>query len=286
MSLFDAIFKNRPKERGAYQGYYKMLNGYRPAFTSWGGSIYESELIRAAIHAKAKHVAKLKVETQGAARPALTAKLKNNPNQWQTWSQFLYRLDTILEVHNTAYIVPVYDEYGEPSGVFSVLPKKCELVQFGGVPYLRYTFSNGQKAAVELAYCGIMVKHQYRDDLIGENNASMLPTMELIHIQNQGIKEGVKSAATYRFLAQLSNFASEEDLAKERKQFSEKNFGREAEAGGLLLFPNTYSNIKQIDAKRRNRKKRFRRYFCVHNHGEICDGIDKFGLFLYYVKRE
>lgn len=249
MGLFDAIFKNRPKERGVYQGAYKLLNGYRPAFTTWGGSIYESELIRAAIHAKAKHISKLNVQFNGSARPALIAKLKNNPNQWQTWSQFLYRWDTILEVHNTAIVVPVYDEYGEISGIFAVLPHRCEVVQWGGVPYLRYEFSNGKRAAVELAYCGIMVKHQYKNDLFGESNGSMIPTMELIHIQNQGIQEGVKSAATYRFMAQLANFASEEDLKKERKQFTEKNFGREAEGGGLLLFPNTYSNIKQIDVK-------------------------------------
>lgn len=249
MSLFDAIFKNRPKERGEYQGFYKMLNGYRPAFTSWGGSIYESELIRAAIHAKAKHISKLKVETQGAARPRLTSKLKHAPNQFQTWSQFLYRLDTILECLNTAYIVPCYDVYGEPSGIFCVLPSRCEVVQYGGVPYLRYEFSNGDKAAIELEYCGIMVKHQYRDDLIGETNGAMLPTMDLIHIQDQGIKEGVKSAASYRFMAQLSNFTSASDLKKERTRFSESNFGAEAEGGGMLLFPNTYSNIKQIDVK-------------------------------------
>lgn len=249
MSLFDAIFKNRPKERGEYQGFYKMLNGYRPAFTSWGGSIYESELIRAAIHAKAKHISKLKVETQGAARPRLTSKLKHAPNQFQTWSQFLYRLDTILECLNTAYIVPCYDVYGEPSGIFCVLPSRCEVVQYGGVPYLRYEFSNGDKAAIELEYCGIMVKHQYRDDLIGETNGAMLPTMDLIHIQDQGIKEGVKSAATYRFMAQLTNFTSADDLKKERQRFTEKNFSAEAEGGGMLLFPNTYSNIKQIDVK-------------------------------------
>ena len=249
MSLFDAIFKNRPKERGEYQGFYKMLNGYRPAFTSWGGSIYESELIRAAIHAKAKHISKLKVETQGAARPRLTSKLKHAPNQFQTWSQFLYRLDTILECLNTAYIVPCYDIYGEPSGIFCVLPSRCEVVQYGGVPYLRYEFSNGDKAAIELEYCGIMVKHQYRDDLIGETNGAMLPTMDLIHIQDQGIKEGVKSAATYRFMAQLTNFTSADDLKKERQRFTEKNFSAEAEGGGMLLFPNTYSNIKQIDVK-------------------------------------
>jgi len=249
MSLFDAIFKNRPKERGAYQGYFKMLNGYRPAFTSWDGGLYESELIRAAIHAKAKHISKLKVETQGSAKPALVSKLKHAPNQFQSWAQFLYRLDTILEVHNTAYIVPVYDKYGEPSGVFAVLPTRCEFVQYGGVPYLRYEFSNGDKAAVELEYCGIMVKHQYRDDLTGESNGSMLPTMDLIHIQKQGIKEGVKSAASYRFMAQLSNFSSAEDLKKERRRFSEHNFGKDAEGGGMLLFPNTYSNVKQIDVK-------------------------------------
>ena len=73
--------------------------------------------------------------------------------------------------------------------------------------------------------------------------------MDLIHITNQGIEEGVKSAATYRFMAQLSNFAKEEDLAKERKRFTSKNFSSEAEGGGLLLFPNTYQNIKQVDVK-------------------------------------
>lgn len=249
MGLFDAIFKNRPKPKGDFQGAFKLLNGYRPVFSSRSGGIYESELIRAAINAKATHVSKLKVEIMGAARPALHAKMQHAPNQFQTWSQFLYRLCTILEVHNTAFITPIYDDYGEPSGIYAPLPTRCELVQFGGVPYLRYEFNNGEKAAVELAYCGVMVKHQYKNDLLGENNLPLLPTMDLIHIQDQGIKEGVKSAATYRFMAQLSNFSSEEDLAKERKRFTEKNFSADAEGGGMLLFPNTYSNIKQVDVK-------------------------------------
>ena len=71
--------------------------------------------------------------------------------------------------------------------------------------------------------------------------------MDLIHIQNQGIEEGVKSAATYRFMAQLSNFSKAEDLAKERKRFTEQNLAQGG--GGLLLFPNTYKDIKQIEVK-------------------------------------
>ena len=253
MGLFEKIFGNRPKEQGHYDGVFKMLNGYTPRFTNYHGSVYESELIRAAINARATHVGKLKVEIQGTARPALQNKLKHAPNEFQTWSQFLYRLSTILDVHNTAFITPVYDQYGEPSGIYTPLPHNCEIVQYKDgnnfIPFLRYEFNNGQKASIELEYCGVMTRHQYKDDFFGESNAALFPTMDLIHMQNQGIEEGVKSAATYRFMATLANFSKAEDLAKERKRFTSENFRAEAENNGMLLFPNTYTNIKQIDSK-------------------------------------
>ncbi len=249
MSLFDVLFKNRPKEPETFRQAFKMLNGYVPTFTTRGGGLYESELIRAAINAKATHISKLRVEITGSARPALHRKLNAGPNQFQTWSQFMYRLATILEIHNTAFITPIYDEFGEPSGVYTPLPSRCEIVQYNETPYLRYKFGNGDHAAIELAYCGIMTKHQYKSDFMGESNHALIPTMDLIHIQDQGIKEGVKSAATYRFMAQLSNFSKADDLKKERLRYNEENFANDAQGGGLLLFPNTYSNIKQIDVK-------------------------------------
>ena len=248
MGLFDFLFGKRPKPTGQYQDF-KMLTGYAPHFSQWGGDAYQNELVRAAIGARATHISKLKVETQGSARRALQGKLKHGPNQFQTWSQFLYRLSTMLDVHNTAFIVPIWDEYGEPSGVYAPLPDRVKIVQYNNVPYLQYEFAWGDKAAVELEYCAVMNKYQYRDDFFGETNAALFPTMDLIHIQDQGIKEGVKSAATYRFMAQLANFSNAGDLAKERKRFTAENFARDAEGGGLLLFPNTYKDIKQIDVK-------------------------------------
>lgn len=249
MGLFDLIFKNRPKPHGEYEGFFKLLDGYTPHFTTWGGGMYESELIRAVINARATHISKLHVELTGAARPALQSKMKHAPNKIQTWSQFLYRASTILDIHNTLFICPVYDDYGEPSGVYTPLPHQCEIVQYNGVPYLRYDFGWGEKAAIELEYCGIMTKFQYKNDILGENNHALFPTMDLIHIQNQGIQEGVKSAATYRFMAQVSNFTKAEDLAKERRRFTEENFSKDAKGGGLLLFPNTYKDVKQIEVK-------------------------------------
>jgi hypothetical protein len=100
-----------------------------------------------------------------------------------------------------------------------------------------------------MEYVGIMNKFQYKDDILGENNHALMPTLDLISIENQGIQEATKSSASYRFWAKITNFSKPEDLKNERKRFSEKNFGREAESGGLLLFPNTYQDIHQIENK-------------------------------------
>ena len=254
MSLLDKIFrpaeaKKSEKALQEARAYFQTLTAYTPTFTNWGGAIYESEIVRAAIDARARHISKLKVETNGSANLSLQSKLRQGPNQWQTWSQFLYRTSTILDVNNTAFIVPVFDERMLITGVFSVLPNQCSLVEYDDEIWLRYQFANGQYAAVEFRKCAILTKHQYRSDFFGESNKPLHETMQLIHIQNQGVEEGVKNAATFRFMAQLSNFAKPEDLAKERKRFTKENLSTESESGGFLLFPNTYKDIKQIDVK-------------------------------------
>ena len=249
MGLFDWLFGYTPKPKGRYEETFKMLDGYKPVFHNWQGGIYESELIRAAINARAIHMSKLRVETYGAAKPSFQGKLKHGPNELQTWSQFQYRLSTLLDVHNTAFICPVLNQYGEPSGIYTPLPTRCEIVQYNGKPYLRYDFGNGERASVEFELCGIMTKYQYKNDFFGETNDALRQTMELISIQNQGIEEGVKSAATYRFMAKMSNFAKAEDLAKERQRFTMENLAPGSNGGGLLLFPNTYQDVKQIDVK-------------------------------------
>lgn len=248
MGLFDFIFK-RPNVSVAYKndGYFKTLTAYQPHFTTWQGEIYESALVRAAIDARARHISKLKVEIQGAAQPTLQTKLKHKPNNWQTWSQFLYRTSTILDMHNTVCIVPVYDRLMNVDGYTPVLPKRCDIVQVDDVPYLRYEFKDGMKAAVPLEECAIITKFQYKSDFFGESNYALDPTMKLVHLNDQSVEEAVKNGATYRFMATVNNFSKAEDLKKERLRFNETNFRADEENGGLLLFPNTYKDIKQIE---------------------------------------
>ena len=248
MGLFDKLF-GRDKDltpRYNEEKVFRLLSGYTPVFHTWSGELYESELIRAAIDARARHISKLDVTVQGTAKPQLRNRLKLGPNEWQTWGQFLYRLSTILDMRNTALIVPVLDATGETTGIYPVLHEKVELVEVKGEPWIRIQFYDQRRLAIELKRVGIMTKYQYRNDFFGESNDALATTMDLLEIQNQGIEEGVKSAASYRFMATLSNFSNEADLKKERERFTRENL----QAGsGVLLWPNTYKDIKQIEAK-------------------------------------
>ena len=250
MGLFDYIFrpskaKESYKALNEAKGYFQTLTAYQPVFTNWSGCIYESELVRSAIDARARHISKLKVSFTGSANPKLQAKMRLAPNKFQSYSQFLYRCSTILDNTNNLFITPVFDNDMVITGYIPVLPQNCTLVEYKDEPWVRYQFGNGKVGAVRLKETALLTKFQYRSDFFGESNNALNETMKLIHVQNQGIEEAVKNSVTYRFMARMDNFAKSSDLKKEASRFVENNMA--SGDGGLLLFPNYYSDIRQIN---------------------------------------
>ena len=246
MGLIDRIFGKRKGQSKPLTSM-ETFTAYAPVFTSWGGRIYESALVREAIYAKARHIMKLRFDMRGSAKRSLYNAVKVRPNPLSTWPDFLERCNNIYETQNNLIIVPMLDDMGDVKGFWPVFPAGCEVKQdAGGVPYLVFQLSNGERRAMQLDRCAIVRKHQLQNDFFGENNGALTPTMELIHTFEESIMEGVKNAASYRFMAQVTNYMFDEDVAKERKRFDKLNF--QEGGGGLLLFNNNVTNIKQLEA--------------------------------------
>ena len=248
MGAFDFLFK-RPKGDKHLTTYFKMLDGYTPIFTSHDGGVYEMELTRSCIHTFANHCSKLLPNVQGADSRGLKHMLDGKPNIFMTSAQFVYKVATIYDAKNTCFIAPVLDEFDRLIGYYPVNPAQTEIMEVNGEPFLRYRFSSGQWAAIELSRCGVVSKYLYNSDLVGENNQALMPTLQLLHTQNQGIAEGIKNSASFRFMATINNFAKGKDLAKERKNWVEENLS--TDSGGLALFPNNYTNVQQIQSQPR-----------------------------------
>ena len=246
MGLFEMLFR-KPEPVALKQAkMFQMLDGYVPAFHTWSGSVFESDLIRAALDAHGRHAAKLAPTLSGSAKENLRNRLKIQPNAVQTWPQFLYREAVILYAKNTAFLVPTRGEYGETNGVTGIIPQKWELVEYKGQPFIRFILDKGKRLAVELSQVGILTRYQYESELFGESNEAMKPVLDLIELQRQGIQEGIKNGASYRFSAQSDNWAKDEDLAKEMERFNKFTFQNKKASGGMILFPNTYTNVQQL----------------------------------------
>ena len=248
--LMDKIFPNNNKKvQNMIYEYFQTLTAYTPSFTTYRGGIYEMELTRAAIHSFASMCGKLKPEVQGSAYRNLEKTLQFKPNPWMDTYKFLYRIATILSVDGTAFIIPLYgDDERTVVGFYPLLPQHVEILNYEGEPWLRYTFVNGERAAIELSKVGIMTNHQYKDDFFGDGNDALDGTMELLDLQRQGMMEAVKQSAMIRFAARMGQNMRPEDVEDERKRFSKTNLSADNKTG-VMMFDSKYAEVKQIDSK-------------------------------------
>lgn len=247
MGLFSSLFPKTAVAR-ATDSYFETLTGYRPVFRSFRGGIYEAELCRACVHAFATHASKLKPVVTGA-RKDLNVILESQPNPWMDTSKFLYKVATILEVENTAFIVPVYDKFFQRIiGYYPVQPQAAEITEKDGVQYVVFTFANGTRSAIEFEKVGIVNKFFYKREFFGESNDVLQGTMDLMLTQQQGIGEAIKQSAMIRFLGRLANTLKPADIEAERKRWNKTNLTSDNN-GGIALVDNKYAEIRQIDSK-------------------------------------
>nr|UWI04348.1 MAG: portal protein [Bacteriophage sp.] len=245
MKFLDYLFHG--KELKAIGNYFKMLNGYSPTFTSFSGGVYEMDLTRTAINNFATHCSKLKPEIEGSALKSLEKTLQHKPNYFMDTTKFIKRLATYVAVEHTAFIIPIEDEYGRLCGWYPLRAERCEVVESEGQLYLRYLFANGSYGAIEFERVGIMTDFEYKDDLFGEDNSTLAPTMQLIHTQNEGIINAVKNSANIRFLAKVANMLKPDDIKKERKRFTEDNLSADNDSG-MIIYDNKFSELKQVES--------------------------------------
>lgn len=245
MGAFEKLFE-KIKVKKQLGSFFSMLDGYTPVFSSYDGGVYEMELTRACVHTFALHCSKLQPTVNGADPYKLKPVLEWKPNFFHTCPQFLYKAATIYKAQNTCFIIPVLDEFDRIIGYYPAAPDQTELREMNGEPFLVYTFGTGEKAAIELSRVGIVSQYLYNSDITGESNSALEPTMQLLATQNQGIAEGIKNSASFRFMATITNFTKGKDLANERRNWVNENLG--PDASGLALFPNTYANVQQIQS--------------------------------------
>lgn len=227
-SIWDKIFGKEPKQL-KNETQFKFMNGYMPVFTTVGEDPYDSDIVRSAIHViasnaaklKAKHIRRLNNDVQhvnGNIEKLLTIR----PNEFMNAYDFFYKVVTQLYGKNNCFIYIRWDPItGEPSGFYPVDMSSMELVEVEDEIFVKFQFLNGKRLTAPYSDFIHLRRFYNGNDMFGESNAkALMPTLDMIHTTDEGIKNAVKSSAFLRGLIKFTNsMLKTEDLRKQRDEF-------------------------------------------------------------------
>lgn len=246
MGLFDKLFGSKVKSQTSNYKHWKTFTEFDPVFAPFTGTVYEQELTRASIDRFSLACSKLKPEIRGSSKQHIAKLINTRPNDQMTWSNFMARLANIYQIDCMAYIVPGFSR--DMTRIEAFFPLKCdwaEVLEYNGEPWIRFNFSTGDTAVIELKYVGLLARYPYQSDYFSEPHC-IKNTMDLINAQNQALQAAIKAGAKIRFIGAVNGRVHEDDLKKKRERFVKDNFSPENE-NGILIYDSTFTDVKQVN---------------------------------------
>ncbi len=228
----------------------KMITEWGDAFRAWDGSIYKSDIVRAAIRPKAKAIGKLMAmhvrEDAGGLKinpePYMRVLLED-PNPYAGGQLFRERMATLLAVNNNAFARIYRDPDGYPVQIYPLAARSAEAVRKDdGTLFIRFQLAGGGKP-IELPYTDVIhLRDDYHDnDLFGTSKAGSLQAMlDVIAASDQSIVQAVKRSSVIRWLMKFKVQLKPEDRRQQVKEFSEQFLSLENETGVAASDPSRY----------------------------------------------
>jgi HK97 family phage portal protein len=203
-----------------------MTSGFTPTFTSFGSDAYYSDVVRATINAIATHGAKLKPKhirrVNGQVQQmdsAIETFLSVRPNPYMNAFDFLYKVITQLYLKNNAFIL-IQTEGFEVVGFYPINANNVEMLEVRDELYCKFRFQNGKEMTVPYSQVIHLRRFFNENDIYGESNSALLPTLELLHTTSEGISNAVKSSAHLRGILKFTTaMLKPEDMKKQVDDF-------------------------------------------------------------------
>ncbi|ACV21881.1 phage portal protein, HK97 family [Slackia heliotrinireducens] len=227
----------------------------RPAtFTAFSGDPYSNDVFRAGVDAIARLAAKFLLTpvvrfsdgTSAQGDDRLARLLQVEPNPLMTAYDLLYMQYTHLYLHNNSYVY-VHREGGRVVGLYPVHVSHCDYTQDqAGNVYCEFTFANGR--AYTLPYRDVihLRRHFNSADVEGDPNDAIAAGVELADVQNQGIRNAIKTAGSIRGIVHFTQIMSADKL-KEQKEAFVKDYLSLENSGGIAAVDQSmeYTPIEQ-----------------------------------------
>ncbi len=231
MGILTSIFKPIKKDQTKTYTEFQELGTYRSIFGTFGNDIYASRTVRSCVRALAEHTSK--------ANPICTDKnlerlLSIRPNQFMNGKAMLYKLRTILEVKNTAFLFIDRDNTGKVVSLYPIPYMEFTPMEYEGNLFIQFYFAGLATNTLVVPWedLAVLRKDFLSSDIGGEGNGPILEPLDVIKTMDEGLKNAVKSTANLRgILKSTKAMLAPEDLLKQKQNFVRDYLNLENEGG-------------------------------------------------------
>lgn len=228
MGAFSKIFSKVKQIINAVR--WQEIGTYRSVFTSFGDNIYKSEIIRSCIRTLAEHTSKANAKSTNKQLQFL---LSNKPNMYMNGKDFLYKLRTILELKNTAFIFINRNDKGKVDSFYPVPYKYFEALEYQNGLFIKFYFVSGKHITIPWEDLAVLRKDYFESDISGDNNSAILNTLESLNTVNEGISNAIKSTANLRGILKSTKAMLDPKDVKKTKDDFVKDYLNTANDGGI-----------------------------------------------------
>ena len=259
MGIFD-FWRKKEKKKGLRNA--PTMSGTLPFYTSFGESIYASDIIVQSIRCKANEFKKLNPRhIRTTERGQITvadsdiAQILRRPNEYMTTGDFLEKITILLELNKNVFIYPSYymTKGGERfyTGLYPLKPSNVEyLTNDNGDLFLNLRFNNGYETTLP----SDSVIHWKKDygvndyfggGMFGGNDDEGLLTMLQRYDQlTQSIAKAIECSCQINGIVSYNSYIDDDNLKAEREKFNEDV---QSDKSGVLFLD---EKLKYTDLKR------------------------------------
>lgn len=201
---------------------WRELGTYVARFSSFGRDVYANDVVRACIRTLAEHTSKANVKVLRDGMPGdqrLQKMIQYRPNVYMNGKDFLYKVRTLLEINNVAFIYIMRDDLGRCAGLYPMPSGQYEALEVAGELFIKFIYPS-----VTMCHSwedlAVLRKDYNTSDIWGDTNDAILTSLDLLNTTNEGMANAIKSTANLRgILKSTKAMLSPEDAKKQKDRF-------------------------------------------------------------------
>jgi HK97 family phage portal protein len=246
------------------------MTGTLPFYSSFGESVYASDIIVESIRCKANEFKKLAPRhirtvngTQTVVNDSSVAKVLKRPNAFMTQSDFLEKITILRELTKNVFIYPEYyiTKGGERyfTALYPLKPSEVwYLTDASGKMFIKMEFANGYESTLPIDSVIHWRKDYGVNDYFGggmfgsDDNEGLLTMLQRYDQLTQSIAKALECSCQINGVMRLNTYLSDEESVKSQKEF-EANL--KANKSGVLFtdlkaeYINMPRDVKLVDAE-------------------------------------